>query len=365
ARHASLASQLHGGLQLALAEGQQSGAGRFTLVPAAYSSPYDSLVQARQLVVEQDVQLVTGLISRNEAASLAPLLRQQGVPMIVSDIGANVIDRPAERGPLIRSSLSYWQANRALGEWAIERGQRAVIITALYEAGYDALYAFRHGFTQAGGTVLATLVANSPAELGAQLVLAGASNPDLVYAAFSGSEALAFTQAYAAAPLARVPLIGAGFLVDEQLLPRHGALALGIASVMPWSRALDLAENRSFVTNFAAATGREADESAALGYDTGRLLVALAEAGGDLGDFAQLHATLEQATLVGPRGRLSFEPAFDEITSPLYLREVRRTAAGYQNTVIAQLGTSAAQHQHHAALRRELRSGWLYPYLVV
>lgn len=364
ARHATLGRQIYDGLQLALTQGNQT-TGQFELISAHYTGPGDSLAQAQQLVADGRVDLLTGLMSRNHATALDGLLRERGVPAIISDIGANVIDQNDERGPFIRNSLNYWQANLALGEWAAsQRGTRAVIATSLYEAGYDALHAFRYGFERQGGEIVATHVAASKADIGSLVAQLAGQQPELVYAAFSGQEAAAFLEAYAASSIASVPLVGPGFLVDEQLLAQHGQHAVGITSVMPWSQALDSTENRSFVHSFAAATGRAADECAALGYDTGRLLVGVC-ATNDLRNFAGLHDALEQATLVGPRGRLQFEPAFGEVTSQLYLREVQRTSGGYQNTVLANLGSSAAQHEHADALRRELRSGWTYPYLAV
>ena len=201
ARHTGLATQLYDGMRLALGTQNGSTSSRFVLLPAEYTSPSDSLVQAQHLVNTGQVDLITGLISRNHAATLDSLLRERGVPAVVSNIGANVIDQNHQRGPFIRNSLNYWQSNLALGQWAArERGQQAVIITSLYEAGYDALYAFRYGFEQAGGEIRATHVVASPGDLNATVALLAEQRPELVYAAFSGQEAVTFMRTYAESP---------------------------------------------------------------------------------------------------------------------------------------------------------------------
>ncbi len=368
ARRPLLSAQLLDGMRLFFEQSHTLAGGRpVALVAEQYDGPYHSLSQAHELVAGGQVDIITGLISRNEVAGLDGLLRERHTPLIVSDVGANVIHQPHQSEYVLRSSLNYWQANLALGAWAAQHaGKRAMIATSFYEGGYDSLYAFRYGFEQGGGVVLDTLVSHRPSgptDLPALMASIRQLRPDLVYAAYSDQEAIDFVRAYAAAGLApQVPLFGAGFVTDEHILPLLGDAAVGIKTALPWSYALDLPQNHAFTAAFEVYAGRPADAFAVLGYDTARL-IADALGTGDPRDIAGLRQSFGALTFAGPRGQLQIDGATGDVASPLYLREVRRDGSAYRNAVIADLGHSAAINVHGEALRRDMRSGWTHAYL--
>jgi branched-chain amino acid transport system substrate-binding protein len=362
-RQPLLNTQILDGMRLFFAQSGRPVA----LVAEQYDSPHDSLLLARDLVASNRVDMITGLVSRNEMSALDDLLRERRTSLIVSDIGANVIHQPHRSEYVLRSSLNYWQANLALGAWAAAHaGKRAVIATSLYESGYDSLYAFHYGFEQGGGAVLDTLVThkpNGPTDLPALMANIRQLRPELVYAAYSGQEAVDFVRAYAAAGLARhIPLFGPGFLTDEQILPQQGDAALGITTALAWSYALELPENQAFIGAFEAHAGRPADAFAVLGYDTARLISSTLDAS-DLHGRGWPTRSLGALEFAGPRGHITVDGATGDVAGPLYLREVRRGDGAAYNAVIAELGHSAALNDHAAALRRDMRSGWLHAYL--
>jgi hypothetical protein len=98
------------------------------------------------------------------ADALRPILEQHALPAICNEFGARI---PAlETSPfIITNSLKLWQSEWALGGFVanqrktnIGRGNTAVIVCSLREAGYDLPFAFRSGFESAGGTVLQTII---------------------------------------------------------------------------------------------------------------------------------------------------------------------------------------------------------------
>jgi branched-chain amino acid transport system substrate-binding protein len=342
------------------------------LVPEWYgTSPSLAITHARQLVVDQQVDLLAGLFSRNSAASLVPALDERQTPLIISDIGANLV-RDGQQHPLIvRSSLGYWQANMALGSWAARHaGKHAVIATSLYESGYDTIDAFRSGYEEHGGKVSGTIVSDGPlvrdASPAAVLAQIAALSPDVVYAAYSGDAAVAFVRAYADSELAgRAQLIGPGMLVDEALLPAMGRSAQGVQSAFTWSPALTTPHNLAFTAAYQAQAGQAPDAFALLGYDTGLLITSALDAvGRDGRDSAHLIAALHNVSLTTPRGRLSVGDQ-RELVSPIYLREVRLVGAQLGNAVLQELAGPVVASERLAQLRAGGRAGWTNAYLCV
>jgi hypothetical protein len=99
------------------------------------------------------------------AEVLRPILEQHALPAICNEFGAKIAQRPEDSAFVISNSLKLWQSEWALGVHAagqrkanIGRGNTAVIVCTLREAGYDLPFAFRSGFESAGGTILETIV---------------------------------------------------------------------------------------------------------------------------------------------------------------------------------------------------------------
>jgi hypothetical protein len=97
------------------------------------------------------------------AESLRPILEQHSLPAICNEFGAKVA--PLEGSAFVAvNSLNLWQAEWALGAHVagqrkhnIGRGNTAVLLCSLREAGYDLPFAFQSGFESLGGRVLQTV----------------------------------------------------------------------------------------------------------------------------------------------------------------------------------------------------------------
>ena len=321
---------------------------------------------AEQLLLEEQADLLVAMVNPDVAATLHPLLAERQAVMLNAVTGANVARRDDVSPYLFSHSLSSWQASWALGGWAAKTlGRRAAVAMSLYDSGFDAQYAFRLGFEEAGGKILLTHVTHlppdepDPASLVAPLT---AQRLDFVYAAYCGQPAVDFVRAYADAGLAGRPhLVGGAFLTDEQVLPAQGRAALGIRTAAPWSSALPLAENRSFVDDYQKARAGQLPSSfALLGFETGRLIAGALAAAGDPG---ALRDALAEARLDGPRGAVAMNGRTLSTTGPLYLREVRAGGEGLTNTVLATLAAPGGLEGQVERVRGTLKTGWIMPYL--
>jgi branched-chain amino acid transport system substrate-binding protein len=348
---------------------QRSSADRpIALIAHEYGTmPSVAIEQARKLITTDQVDMIVGSLSSGTAAALHPLLHERQMPLLVSNIGANLTRDDRTSPYIIRNSFSYWQSSWALGRWAAgNMGKRAFVASSFYDSGYDSLYAFQLGFESVGGAVTTTKVTHLPTgtgELHTLMAEIQQAQPDLVFAAYSGQQATDFVRAYAHAGLStRVPLLGSGFLVDESLLSQQADAALGITTVLPWARTLDLPVNQAFTSAFQNFSGRPADPFAVLGYDTARLI---AQCACDTRSSEQLRQALATASFESPRGSAQMDKTLLEINTPLYLREVRADTGVLSNAVIDKLPALPTDNEWIAALRASTKTGWSNAYLYI
>jgi branched-chain amino acid transport system substrate-binding protein len=327
--------------------------------------------QARALILEHEVDLLVGVMSSAETVPLQELLQERRVPLIVTNVGANIVRSYGQSPYIFRTSLNDWQANWVTGAWAADRiGKTAFIASSFYESGYDTAYLFARGLESAGGSVVGRYITHRPREadtFSPMLAAIKQADPELVYAAYSGPQALDFMRAYADADLAgRVPLVGSGFLFDERFLQQHGRAALHGISGSTWAHELDTSENAAFTSSYQAATGRAADPFAVLGYDAARTIADAMEATpGAAYDNDRFLEALRTRQLRSPRGDLVMNHQTQSNTTPYYIREVRSLHGVTANTVIAKLDSTTALDEEAATVRSSAKSGWLNAYLAV
>lgn len=331
----------------------------------------DAVKAFRSLAEDKDTDLVVGILSSPVAANLRETCEETKTVLIVSDIGARM-PYQNEKSPFIfRNTFNYWQSHWAMGQWAAKhQGKRCMIVSSLYDTGYDSIYAFRRGFDDAGGTVMgqARIIGEEPLGSPVSDVISEISKdrPDMVYALFHDHSALTFAKAYSDAGLARdIPLLGSGFMTDERLLPAMEKTAIGMKTCLPWSPTLETAENKAFATAYQKSTGTLPDAFAVLGYDTGQLIInALNAADGKKIQKARWMKALANVRFTSPRGDFRMNPETHSAVTPLYLREVRPHRGKTANIVIGNLNPVSEDDERFASLRNGLRSGLTQAYLV-
>jgi branched-chain amino acid transport system substrate-binding protein len=310
--------------------------------------------------------LLVGIVSPNVAASLSPLLEASRRLLVSATLGENV-PRAAERNASIfYHTLGLWQSNWALGRWAASNlGSRALVASAFWDSGYDALYAFQMGFEGAGGEIVATEITHRPEDRdGVSRVIASTreTRPDFVFASHYGQNAVELLTAYYQSGLSGVvPLAGTAYLTDTPVLAATGSAALGVRTGFAWSLALSTPENAAFIRAHESETGTLPDGLALLGYETACLVFEALDRAGGKGD--SLNEALSSARFAGPRGDVAMDGLTHSTSGPLYLREVRLEGGALANAVAGELSSSAEQDPEVSALISTEKTGWLNPYL--
>ena len=343
---------------------------RAALVARAIDGGHTGAYTAARALLAHNCDVVIAEISAPVASLLAPLFTAAGVPLVVANVGANVVRPSDRRAQVLHSSLLLTQASYALGGWAAAYlGKRTYLVGSAADAGFDSLYAFRRGFQQAGGEVAGWSMTHElprRTRLAAALAKARAANPDFVFGHYSGGLAGQFVKAYATSSLGGVQLAGASFLADELVLQAAGAAANGIVTAASWPSAIAELGGTSpaalaFSHAYRARTGRAADAFAVLGFDAASVVIAGLRAAG--GDPTRLIRALAGQTVPSARGGLHVDAATNAVTGDIVVRRVQVKGGKSANATVATIKGVAAFPDGLASMDHAPASGYVNEYL--
>src|SRR4026208_2416199 len=106
---------------------------------------------ARELIVREGVQILTGGQWTPNVSAIAPLATEAGIPYVVMSRGTASTTRLSPF--LVRVAFTTWQHSYHLGKWAAANGPtRVSTIVSDYAAGLDAEDAFVQGMHGGGGS---------------------------------------------------------------------------------------------------------------------------------------------------------------------------------------------------------------------
>ncbi len=309
--------------------------------------PDVGLEKARKLVEQDEVDLVAGVVSSGVAVGLRDYFHENKKLLIIANAGANVLTRAKKSPYIFRTSFSNWQPNWPLGGWAYENVAQKVFVSAPdYGAGHDMVSGFLNSFQAMGGEIVAEPQFTPFPQMGDPapfITEIQQAKPDMVYCFYSGGAAVTFVKAYGEFGLTGdIPLVCAGFTVEEDVLPSEGDAALGAKSGLHWALQLDNPTNEAFTAAYKDKTGKDANVFAMQGYDTARVIAeSLNAVEGNTSDVDQLIDAIEAVEFPSPRGTFKFDPATHNVINNVYIRDVQDVGGELHNVVIDDLGEFA------------------------
>ena len=332
--YAALGNAITNGFKLAVEERGGKLGGRdveyFTVDDE--SDPAKAPENANKLIKRDKVDVLVGTVHSGVALAMAKVARDNDIPLIDPNAGADALTGPLCAHNFFRTSFTNWQPGFAMGKVAVEQKKKtAVTFTWKYAAGEESVNGFKEGFEAGGGKVIKALTIPFPqVEFQSYLTEIASLKPDVVYVFFAGGGAVKFVKDYAAAGLkSSIPLYGAGFLTDGTL-EAQGDAAQGLLTTLHYADGLTHAKDKSFRAAYLKAFKSEADVYAMQGYDAAQLLDAgLAAVKGDASKRKELYTALEKAKIDSPRGPMTLSKAHNPIND-IYLRRVE----GKENKVI-------------------------------
>jgi branched-chain amino acid transport system substrate-binding protein len=287
------------------------------------SAPPKATELTGKLIQGEKVDALFGTVHSGVAMAMVKIAREDGIPTLVPNAGADLITHAMCAENVFRTSFGNGQVGAATGLAMLAAGhKKAVTLTWKYAAGEEMVGGFKRVFTKGGGEVLKDITVPFPdVEFQSALSEVASLKPDCLYVFFAGGGALKFIKDYAAAKIA-VPLWGPGFLTDG-VEKAAGPAGDGIKTVLHYVESLDNPENQAFTKAFAEAYKIVPDVYAVQGFDAAHLYdIGLKAVGGDASKRKELNAAMAKASFASPRGPFKLGASHNPVEN-FYLRELK------------------------------------------
>ena len=296
---------------------------------------------ARELIVREGVQILTGGQWTPNVSAIAPLATEAGIPYVVMSSGTASTTRLSPF--IVRVAFTTWQHSYHMGKWAAMNGlTRASTIVSDYAAGVDAEEAFVRGFTEGGGTIVSSVRAPlRTADYVPFLERIRRDKPPALYGFNPGGpEATRFIKAYNDLGLAAtgIQLIGPNAIVPDDELKNMGDAAVGVISASHYSAAGDRDANRTFVSEWKKAYGPESlpNYFAVGGWDGMAAIVHVIRAqNGELEARRTLDLLTNWSNPDSPRGPMRIDPETRDVIHNIYVRRVQKVDGELRNVEFA------------------------------
>src|SRR5690606_38688041 len=204
---------------------------------------------AQELIVNDKVDYLGGLVFTPNAMAVAPLIQQSKTPTVIFNAATSSITPKSDY--FVRSSYTLWQVTVPLAKWAHEKGIDKVVTAVMdYAPGVDGEKAFVSEFTKQGGTVVDSIrmpMSTNDFSPFAQRIKASGAQAAYIFLP-GGPPNLGFVNAYNQNGLREA---GSEFLgtaeMDEFDLQKFGDAAEGLITAFHYSGAHDSDANREFI----------------------------------------------------------------------------------------------------------------------
>lgn len=304
-----------------------------------------AVASATDLLEQDGVSAITGIINGGNVAALLPLVTKHRVPLV---------------GALGRPNLTdvtwVWNTNLLSVEPGIAMAPfvrqqvkgKVYAIGPDFQGGRDELRGFTETFLALGGALAnpdgrtATFTPfPDTTDFSPYLDAIAETDAAAVYCFFGAGNSVDFVTQYARSRLSHLPLYAAGFVTDGEILKQQGDAAAGIYNALNYSPDLDNAANRAFVAAwYAAYPDRVPNSIVMASYDAAAVLDrAIATAGPNPSPEEINAAIAKLGQIDSPRGPWRFAADTHAPIQKWYLRQVRRDGRALANVVVSELAT--------------------------
>ena len=215
---------------------------------------------AQELVLRDQVQILTGGQWTPNAMAVAALTKQAKIPFITMTAGGSAVTQ--NQPYVVRTGWTLWQTSYPLGQWAVKQGwKKAYTVVSDFLPGHDGEAAFIKGFTEAGGTIVGSVrIALKTTDYLPYFQKVKDANPDVIYVFNPGGpQATAFMKAFDDIGIvkSKIKLIGPSDIVFDEELPNMGRSALGVLTIGQYSPAATRQANLDFVAAWKKEYGAD------------------------------------------------------------------------------------------------------------
>lgn len=333
--YAALGNEITLGFNMALEEAGRTG--EFEIVKEdTEAKPPVGLAKARKLVLEDEVDVIVGLVSSGVLGAVRDFVDGAEVPLIVANAGNDEATGENCSPYISRVSFSNRQVSGPMGEWLAEQGVKtAYTLAPDYAAGHQMVEAFTQKFTEGGGEVVGGEFTpfGQTSDFGPYLTNAKSSGAEALFVFYAGGEAISFVKQYGSFDLKEdLPLYGSGFVTSPLYVAAEGDAAVGVIAALHYVPTVDNEINNAFVETYKAAHDKAPSEFTIQGYDAAKALMAAIDSGAS--DRESIAKALRGLKFDSPRGPVEIDAATNNIVHDVYIYETVKEGDGLTQKIL-------------------------------
>lgn len=362
-KHAEYPDSFMNGINLAL-NSFSDGSCQVELITESvkFGCPSQAIKKTQKLVLENQVDLVVGLLNTEVAQSISEITSPAKIPTIIANAGENSPNKEMIRNPyLFFNTLDLCRNSALAGKFMVENfGKKLAVVSGLYDSGYDAIYAFQHAVNNSEGIITNVFInkQNKKQFFVQTIKQLEEEKADGLFLLMNGEEARAFLHAYSRKKLS-IPVMTTSFVTDEKELRHGGSTINNVYHLSSWVKSLNNKENKRFVSAYLDKYGVDPDQFSLLGYQTGLIAERIQNNKSE-------NITSADFSIDSPAGQLKMDTPTGMIEGPAYLCKTSQgTFSVPENFILDKIEVkdTFAYNNHHN--EENIHSGWLNPYLFV
>jgi branched-chain amino acid transport system substrate-binding protein len=287
--------------------------------------------KVEKLLVEHTPQVLIAFLDHFAAEKIEPLCKAANCIMIVMETGGTIPVTWQAIPGRYHITLDAAFGSRLTGSMA--GGVSAALATSFYDGGYLSCNALTTGHTDGGGSICYNYVAPFRFEEFDIRPLQQAIEtlaPEALLAQLSIDMGALFFREYKTAGLAgRTRFLASPFLLEESFLDSLEFPFEGISGCVPWSRNLEVPQNKIFLQQMQEEAGREASCFGALAWDTAQFVtLVIAAIRTHNGNRIKVTEALKSTAMQSTRGVMELDDKTNYFTAPLYHADLVPAANG-------------------------------------
>ncbi|MDP6087371.1 MAG: ABC transporter substrate-binding protein [Nitrospinota bacterium] len=219
------------------------------------AKPQNAITKMRKLVENDKVHFVVGYLLAFEGYAVRKYAIENKVLLFLPIVAADDLTQRKRSPYIVRMIWTSSQTNHPFGEYAYKKlGYRRIATVGQdYAFGWESVGGFQRTFEAAGGKVVQKIWVPLNAADHGPYVSQIRRDVDAVFGLLVGSHIPKFFKAYQDFGLkAKIPIIGANIMTDEDVLKHMGDEALGVLTSHSYAATLKRPENVKFVKAFQA-----------------------------------------------------------------------------------------------------------------
>jgi branched-chain amino acid transport system substrate-binding protein len=307
--------------------GMLGGAKVNLIIEDSQAKPDLAVTKARQLILDDHVDMFIGGVLASEGYALAPVSTELKT-LYVSSIAAadDLTQRQLDKYPyFIRTTWASSQPNHPLGQWACDQGYKKVVtIAADYAFGYESVGGFQQAFEDCGGKAIQKIWPPLGNKDFGPYIPTIKSDADAIYSLMVGPMAPQFPKQLRDAGV-KLPIVAGGTSYDDYNLPFDSDVVIGDVSALMYSAALQTPKNEAFVKEFRSKYNEVPGYYAEANFTTAQMIdEAMTKNGGKFPGAEAFIKSMLGLKIDAARGPV----AFDDMRNPIeniYIRKVAKT----------------------------------------